>query len=890
MSYESKKKDCALYQLVERTENSKGGDIDFITRKYEGLTVQDLRTMGMIERRNSPLFNTDPGNIKVIKVVSEKADLKSSALSEIEGCSFRDSASMFSALDRSIIQRNAKLGYTFVGGDPDSGILLFVRDPNIKLAKNGQKLAKAGMLRAGTRCTCGNPIRMVVKDFSGRDGVFVIFKGRVLQNLLESNGLPFGKTVQGSIHIANKVVMKGIMAEAVTPELRTLLGSADGVLSREDYRSIFGIEAEEGEIVIINPEDIWVMEVDTVGSGSHQRLHLGGQLIRRSPKIFSKYLLQTSHSLMAHLTRACTSQDKRDLYDYLPMWGDIVPLSDAGMRPPLKSIWKKVKNVNKVIGHEIAPIFTKAVKDTVRSIANKGFTVDGYAGRLVFDSRRSTDTGHGVPGVGIPADWRKRDGSKYKIGDLLVSLNFPILPALDADGRSTCVFTVRVEAIHVGAYFTINKNNATVAMRDEDGDKPFFMEVLPEWIEILKTMGQADINLSTKLSSSKADSVFTAELTGNVLSDSRKMLKIFLRLGGADIGKVDNRVSTAMINGVDTKIATPTDEDWSIYVSKCIQFTIESKKHACDLRYALKALDEYLRLSCPTMWDEESKYIKHPELSIGSEVQESLDELKKCSVMSAFGKFILELDGLELTEVGFVRPDYYNKIGMRLYSAIADRYVSSDVELTESKLSARRVELTEYISTLLEEAKIMLADRVIETNRNKRADNVRGWLEAEGKAAKYTLSSAEWMLVQSLMVGEKNPFFYLSFCDLDFLKLVAAIDDGVHDPDCDEHIGNLTNINKLRGSRSSKLTLVDKSGRSRALAFTKGQDITSMVSVGDMFEVKGAILEMSTGNELSVNRKKANLIDGDVLEIVQIDPVIRQDGVISTNSIWLTVS
>jgi hypothetical protein len=821
-------------------------DLDVLPhlREVEGYSVRPLAT-GLIVRRTCAA--ADPYlNVKLVKFVDSAKYTDDEVLAnineamdnitnvhqieEIAGFGVKNDPAFLDEVLEHMFPAYIKAGYQLLGGNPDAGLLVFQKNPGVKVAENGQKLAKL-LLRGGIHLSEGDSFEATLVDFNDdidsssinnpyRDGVFMIAKRGIMSAWARLNGFHNGTVWQSTFFVPGVSGMKGLVLAANGDMIESLrmLGRNDAVIDRASYCSYYGLDLPVGTKVTVDPSMMYVMGTSGEKGNRKRGFHVSGQLVRRAPAALSRWFARINKIELAKRIRAARSNDKRDLLDYLPKFGQYKKLQLTGMRPMLKRIRYNNKQLQEARANgvdlpqfEVDPYLAKTLQgDIVRGV-RKGYMVDGNGEYWVHDSSMVIDTGDQVPGIALPNTWG------YKEGDLVVVIRYPILPALDEEGRSTGVTMMRVTRLNKSDIINVNPVVAKFMLGDEDGDQVIVLPADPKLPEI----GLAHMGLSTRKENTSKNKLFKAALDSGIAENSLACLKVFMRLG-TDVGIVDNRVSSLVLYmDADEEYETPTGESITVYLSKTIQASIESKKHQTDELYSIGELTRWAREAVPAAFDEDGKFKVHPELKVakttdskGTYNHVTLEDIAKALYESdeVQGSEWLEFIQLSLnwrlTDNGFVRPDYYHAAGVRLYKEI--KRLVTNIKTRKS----------------IGETAQQIYRNAVDIAKTSGWDAAKAYLKMAGLELSMTMPTLEWLMLQSQMLFiSKNgsPFTYLNFNDVSFLRLMSEY---AEDGDADPKMFGYTKRNKT--SKTREYT-APESGIKRIRAFVHDPMMASEV-------------------------------------------------------------
>jgi len=778
------------------------------------------------------------------------------------GFSLNDDEELALKIENVLFPEYTKQGYTFLGGNPDSGILIFVKNPQIRIAKYGQKLAKI-LLRGGIQLTAGTlkNIEATVIDMPTdvnnppkkggyRDGIFMIVKRSVFKMIGQENGFNPGSSWQASVYIPGITALKGMIWSSTPDNKETyyLLKNNMAVVDRKQYAEIYGTDVSVGETVEIPMESIWIMSIDNKVDVA--RMHISAQIIRRAPHPIAKWFHKVNMEEQLKQLDAAKAVDKRDLMTYMPKHGDYKNIIDANLRPMLKPVWKKDKDGNFVLnsagkmiveeGKGTVDPFIESVMVTNMIRGNrKGFlfpTPEKHEGRRAYYQRLMHDNSltpkigeHQHVGISVPK------ATKLEVGDHVIMVTYPALNAADDKGRGPSIFVCEVEKLNCDAFFGVHGSASLNALRDEDGDVVHIVVPTKEdWDnnpEMRKCgMGWVDVSIVVKDSkTNKKSDIFNAPLTGNVHKDSEATLCVFMKLA-TNVGIADNiktSIELYLAERIHDVIA-PTGETVFVYMSRFVQGFIENKKHITDELYSKDNVMLWLKLVVPeafeeviTDWGDISyRHVLHPELACQKlkdengnlitgnkatleDVERALKDFDEAGVngSSLWMDLVRRSTSLQITKEGFVLPNFYKKLAVVLNAVL------NEGSLALIKEKPVRDALGEEVAGMLQQIK-----GIDESNLtpSKKFDEVNKYVRRMHYAFKHNLSKASWIFIQiALMYARPYKInVWSQFCDLEFLRLVSWLGDN---RDKLDEVAKLAKVNKRHTISRKKLGVtIDK--------------------------------------------------------------------------------
>ena len=560
----------------------------------------------------------------------------------IGGHPIREDEGMARAFNK-VLAHYTERGYVPAGGSPDAGLLLFVNPETVTGVETAESLQRAGkiMLRGGVQLRGGpeDTITAELVDFESgeyghRDGIFMAIDNRVMAPIARKSGVEAAWSYQGHYIEEGVSFMKGMVyvvgRNCPTRHLRKLLGSSEmpAVVDINIYNKVVDTGAQVGDIVEIDPNNLWVMEADV--SNPAKTVRLSAQLLERAGELLAQWLDDKMTRGIASFVHDVSTGE---FADHVSPFTRIGKLSNLGL-PAFEADKEKIEE-------ELAK--------TAALYARKGVRVKGADARLFHDDDLSVDVtsdGQQIPGARVPKQWG------LNVGDRFVFVAYPALNALDSEGRNTCIFVCEVEEVHASTHIYLHGDVAVTALRDEDGDKPIVL--LPEKEDDeLPAVGQAKLRLTTRLSKEEASNdaaaaekqrAFGADVSDkyDLLTRAKRLFQVYMRLG-SQVGTVDNRVSSIQLYLGDRihSVDTPTGEHATEYMAKCNQNPIEGMKHPVDGRYTLHKLNAWTKEILPEAWVEEDgreKFVHHPGLEVrkpASGETTIMQHLKALEVMRA---------------------------------------------------------------------------------------------------------------------------------------------------------------------------------------------------------------------------------------------------------------
>jgi hypothetical protein len=639
---------------------------------------------------------------------------------DVSSMAVRQDEGLSSAIT-TLLRHYEQQGYMLAGGSPDSGIMLFV-DPSslegVNGAESAQRAAKIFM-RGGRPMDSGESFNARLVDFESgrygsRDGIFMVLSNAIGARMARESGIEAGWSYQGQFIDIGRALMKGMVyvagEDAPASDLRNILhhaqmsnDSVEAAIDLSIWNKVVGTDHEEGDVVSIDPSDLWVMESDVRNDISSVRI--SSQLVERAGEMLTTWLASNMGEAFGEFAEAIKSGEGME--DYVSPFGRLGKMAERGL-DFFRSDTDDVR---------------EEMDDSVANFARNGARIRGTSIRLFYDDNLSADTSDGsqVPGARVPESWG------LEPGDHFLFCGYPALPALDGEGRNTCIFTVQVEETSPAPHLYMNGTTIDAALRDEDGDKPVC--IVPE-DGTVPVVGQARMDLSTKVKTTdnKKAQVFEAEAT------SKSDFAVYSRLG-SQVGRADKLVTSTLlylgdeIEDVETPVA---DDAPTVFMSKCIQASIEAKKHVTDERYALRELREWTKEVVPEAWQENedgtTKFVHHPAMNVR---EPSGGETTIAEHVEALG----ELEGSDLNNGTWAEmlKGLFHALPMRT-DEDGERHVvlNDDAFVGESFYADAGWELFQAADSLFEDGRV--ADRV-----SKMAETI--WHDAKdaGEAARGNL-------------------------------------------------------------------------------------------------------------------------------------------------------
>lgn len=755
----------------------------------------DVRVIKIMDKNK---LSPDQEEAVLLRAMEQMDDIHQ--IQELGGFAIKEDTNLRDEIIEKIFPDLLDDGFQFIGGNPDAGLLVFMRNPNIKVAENGQKLAKL-ILRGGIHLSEGDAFTATLATMEDdiekdgyRDGVVGVVKRGIMSQWARRNGFFNGVVWQITMFKRDVVGAKGLLLSANKDmkESMDLLGSNDAIIDTKTWNSMYGTELVDGDEVTVTPDMLWVMGVSGEKGARTRNLHISGQMIRRGPEAIKKWLNFENKKALASRIRAARSNDKTALLPYLPKFGQYAKISEAGMKPMLQRPFysEEVKAQAEKDGIELPefrvdPYLAQVLEGDICRGNRNGYTVKGHVEYWVHDSSVEFDTGDQVPGIAVPESWG------YKVGDRVVVVRYPVLPAKDVRDRSTGITVCNVVRVNKTEMVNVHPLTAKYMLGDEDGDQPIILSV-PDHVP---SFGLAHLTLTARKESSTKGKLFKAPLDGSIAENSEACLRVFMRLG-TDVGIVDNRVSAIDLY-LNYEPVTPTGETSSVYMSVCDQYSIESKKHQVNDTYSFDNLNAWAREILPGAFDDKGKFKKHPELIV-QKTRDASGTFKHVTLRhyraafeeagdftgSEWTDFMRLSLNWELTEDGFVRPDHYSAAGIKLYKEIKELVTNQDTRLNIGELARD------------------IFDHSIRLRTVKDWDASKHYLKVTGMEMAMTMPRAEYLLLQAQMffiTKKGSPITYLNFCSIDFLKLMAQYAEEF-DPDT-RGMFKLTNRNKTSQAR-----------------------------------------------------------------------------------------
>jgi hypothetical protein len=817
-------------------------------------------------------------------------------------------------LNRRLLPEYTKQGYTFLGGSPSSGLLLFIKNPLITKAGAGQKLAKIS-LRGGIPLNSGVKKNFIarlvempsdVENPSGptgyHDGIFMMVREGLYRLILNENQMNPGSSFQGHYLEPGVAAMKGMVVPATEEmtEYMNLLGVHDAVVDVKVYNSIYGANMLAGEEVMIQTEHLWVMSTDD--SCRPTSMHISAQIIRRAPSVLKEYFSYLSLTAVDDMVAAGVSGDARDLIKFMPSFGSYKIYKQTGLRPMLRPVYSVDSDGNRSEepeDFEIDPYFLKAANQKILTANAKGFDLASENGRKVFWQRLLTDgslDAGNYPTVSMPKV------SDLEIGDPVILIRYPLLPTLDDEGRGGSIFVATVEKLTDSFHIGMNGATAKFAEGDEDGDQ--VMIVSPSVEDLAKFPGIADCGHANISMFADVDDpnhrtvrIFKQKIEGkHPVIDSGKFLSAFMQMC-ANVGVVDNLATTAMLYLADPKIhakmvrcgGTPTDESVLVYLAKTIQAVIRSMKWPVDQNYTARKLSVWMKTWLPK--EAISGYgniIKHPELLVAKPenadgripgnlvtMEDTAEALKGVEgiITSQWIDMIKKGQEFVLEEDGFKHPSFYEAVGEDLFD-IFECYITD--ERTRDNLG--------YIADVIKENHLAIIQGEGADRRGLKIDET--YLRQVGLLMRHSFCPVERLYIQSMLVMATSPRVWMNVCTTEFLSLVAAFGDDstlLKDTKAIKTAIGITGNNKITAA-NKKYDIADFVGDYlRVTAETVG-DIFPYVKLGESITVSKN--ETVIDDEAVTLRNTSGIANGSYT-ITNMDTFMNSTGDVMPKMAWL---
>lgn len=780
--------------------------------------VKFARTV-MITRRSAPFMEHD---MKLVKIV-DKTELDNYDATkdledndneddiydkDIKGFKIRLDEALLLNVQEQVVDALEINGYHLIGGNSDRGLLLFSKEEMGISAEKSVKLARM-MMSGGLKLRYERPLKMRLIDFSvaspdRRDGLIMIVKTKVFRQISKYNDI-LGDSWQTRIIVMKEAAMKGMVYHSDS-RLAVMFDSRfddsiDGLIDLNEYRKIFGKGCND-QIIELEAGNIWVMESDE--RVELKEIHLSHQMVDRAPVAIQRIVAQKNMDKLNELLEAAKSDDKRSILPYLSSYGYFGKMKEAGIKPFYKKD-PKTEEYHVDSRYETA-LFQRVI------IGNaKGWTEPGYYIRVFHDDSLSIDTGSQIPGISVPKKMKVfENGQKreVKVGDLLVIARYPLLRAKDNEGRSPYCFVARVERITDRRVVSLNSQTLLYMLGDEDGDKL-----------TITLLEQSLYRSNPDLLKCGQGFVYATSLypEGQVPANNKQKKDPMAKLGlnpvllivanqSSNIGYADNVNTSAQKyieahytqHGLEVPKA-PSGENEDVYATKSEQSEIDVKKHADRVNpiYIFMNLLKYYEEIIPEAFEMDdngkARFVKQGELNVRKlkdengnfipsnkatlqDLQRAIDELPEVYTSPSM-ELYRKAATFKLTPDGFAEYDEYYHAGRQINNMVK-RLVSAD----------KHKGFYLSIEKLMQEAKLFrkeVAQGVFVTDM----DAATKYIEKAALGIKANCSKAYWILAQaSFVIASRNtygvntsvqsPYWWISFCDVDFLKKLVYISEG----------------------------------------------------------------------------------------------------------------
>lgn len=453
--------------------------------------------------------------------------------------------------------RNAGVTVSPLGGSPDNGLLL-LSDTTPVYKKQAQKLAKvklSGGILIDTSSIGFTLVDVPKKKF---DGIFALISRDVSKELNMGNCIN-GIAYQVRAFCKDMYAMKGTMSVPVTKRQYKMLGSYDAIMDVTTYNATYSKNAKVGDVVII--DDMLVLSTDS--SCGTQKIHLGHSVLNRAPKNYRERLWSMIYDHVYSMEKAAKSSPE----SFLPGFGLFKLMK--GVTPIVNT--EKEKPINYQESAE------KELVDRKVSIKKKGINVNGM---ILYN----------LPEDGLNFDQCKISRfvaaeQNIKIGDRVTFLIYPALGAYSAE-MSNFLFSKKVVGFQDGNTVSLSDEANDKALRDWDGDKLVLTTAF-----ILGEQSKENYSAIDDANNTGGDVLYTFD---NAIEE-------YINLGSS-VGRLDNKLESAMKYAEDNGIWIDIT-----FLNRCLQASIEGKKHTIFAIYSEKAMDAYLLEVLPGMFKKNDK-------------------------------------------------------------------------------------------------------------------------------------------------------------------------------------------------------------------------------------------------------------------------------------------
>lgn len=539
-----------------------------------------------------------------------------------------------------IMQAKFGTAFRYLGGNPDTALMIWSKTKRPVTNAGAQKLAKI-KLSGGTKCA-NTTIRFRLVEFSETfDGVFAILSNTIATEFNLSNAIN-GKIYQTRAYSDGTYAIKGTMTTPVTKKLEFQLDGRSAVMDVNEYNKTFGKSAKVGEYIEIS--DFVILSTDSDCGVRETRL--SWQFINRAPKLIHEELVAIVKTHLNNLKATAKSNPK----SFLPDFGMFKLMKDI---TPILSYNEKGEVTSDYQGSA-----AKELEDQIKDTLSKGPKVSGsYLYNLPEDGLEFDQcliSKHTARKLGL------------KIGD---RVNFAVYPALlpKNEYQSNFIFSKEVVGFISANAVCLSYEANQAALRDWDGDKLVIISIevsVPE---------QSTDKYSAKLTYDAKGNRIENDYTKLLYSNYSEMgaMECFTHYGSS-VGRIDVRVET-LAKVLDL------DEEETMFLNICEQADIESKKHPVDTRYGFLPIKEFIKENAPELLDAKGIFEKHPDITLRKSTNWRTVDVKHCT---AEVKELVKLaKTIKLGNIETQSPKEYRRKAKAIFLDIEENITQDTLEL-----------------------------------------------------------------------------------------------------------------------------------------------------------------------------------------------------------------
>lgn len=717
-------------------------------------------------------------------------------------------------------------GFEFLGGNPDNGVLLLTKSTTPATNAGAQKLAKIKL--SGGIKAFNHSIKFKLVEFpKSFDGLYAIVSSTTCREFADANAL-VGKIFQSRVYSDGKYAIKGLMVEAgVTTKVNKLFidNGYDNILDINEYAKTFGLNANVGDFVDVCE----FMVLTTDANAGNRDVNVSWQMVNRAPKAVRPELL----SFMKSSIQEMKDEAKANPISFIPDFGSGRIIKD--LKNPIHSDKMNYNtDAAKELRYRVNRFFKKGPQV-------KGAYLINLPGNVADDECL------------ISSKAAKKMGLAK--GD---RINVAVYPALlpTTANSSAFIFSKKIVGfLDCGAIVLSERSNAA-ALRDFDGD--YLVCFAPKKVGVEFPVQDYTI-FSAK---TKEITPLVKKLNSTYSHD--EACELFVNYGSS-VGKIDNMVSTAAI-------LLDLDEDQIIFLNKCIQADIESKKHAIEAGFGDSDLYNWMVTNCPDAFVEAisakgnpyQKFQKHANIKLNyCLVQE------ECLTVEV-SELVLIARSIKLSAIETISIEDFKRKADNIYRSLSSKFSDSTFNAIEKIADLlKEISIDRATSIDCKSSKIRSISRQIE----KQVGQEQFYLISVGLLRSSKFSRG--LFAPLVFAGSQNRK------DVDSSKVNIVFTSKIADFSASTRSGSAVEFKK------SSIGSIVRVWRSKAEpCVVAGAPVIAGGAVVEIVDGKAII----DGQTFNVNFDKSmTVVDGDQYLVTAVNAILGKDGAMLSTGLDLIV-